>query len=60
MRIDTLDELKKQLINILKDYLLKESDLKRILEYVDTSIFDDNCFCLWKGYVTNNTRLIII
>lgn len=60
MGIDTLDELKKkQLSNVPKDYLLKESDLKRILKYVDTSIFDDNFCCLWKGYVTNNKGLYV-
>ena len=51
--------LLKQLINkqikaIPSNKKLSYSDLKRIVKYIDTSIFDDDSCCLWKGYVTNS------
>lgn len=50
-----LDELvTRQLKDIPNDMKFNYSDLKRICKYIETSIFDENKCCLWKGYVTNN------
>lgn len=57
---DTIEELlKRQLSNVPEEYKLKKSDLKRILKYIDTSLFDKDTCCLWKGYITNNKGLYI-
>ena len=57
---NTVEELmKKQLDNVPEEYKLSESDLKRILKYINTSLFDENECCLWKGYITNNKGLYI-
>ena len=46
--------INKQIKTISSNKKLSYSDLKRIVKYIDTSIFnDDNC-CMWKGYVTNS------
>ena len=44
-----------QLKNIQNNYYrLDYDDLKRVLKYINGSIFDiDNC-CLWNGFITNN------
>ena len=33
---------------------LEFDDIKRIVNNIDTSIFDENECCIWKGYITNN------
>ena len=51
---DNIELIKnKQLNNIPENKKLKDNDIKRILKYVDNSLFGDEC-CLWKGYITNN------
>ncbi len=45
-----------QLKTINIDFKLQYSDMKRICKYIDTSIFDENVCCLWKGYVTNENN----
>lgn len=49
--------LKRQLKNIPMEKKLQYQDLKRICKYIDTSIFDENTCCFWKGYVTNSNKL---
>ena len=45
--------IKKQLPETPSKWKLNINDMKRICKYIDTSIFDtDNC-CIWKGYITN-------
>lgn len=52
-----LEELtSKQLKNISIERKLHYKDLRRIIKYIDTSIFDENICCLWNGYVTNETN----
>lgn len=47
-------ELKsKQLPNIPSSKKLRPNDIHRIVQHTDTSIFDENKCCLWKGYITN-------
>jgi hypothetical protein len=55
-----LNEMKqKQLESCDKEKKLSESDMKRIIKYIDNSIFDkDNC-SLWSGYVTINKNKYI-
>jgi hypothetical protein len=45
--------INKQIKTISSNKKLSYSDLKRIVKYIDTSIFNDRC-CIWKGYVTNS------
>ena len=33
---------------------LTYSDFKRIIKYIDVSLFDENKCCLWNGYITNS------
>lgn len=35
---------------------LQFTDIKRIVKYLDNSIYDKNNCTLWKGYVTNNNN----
>jgi hypothetical protein len=50
-----LDKLKsEQRDNIPTDKKLKEKDLKRIIKYTGTNIFNTNNCILWKGFVTTN------
>jgi hypothetical protein len=35
---------------------LAHRDLRRITEYINTSIFDEHECCIWSGYVTNATN----
>lgn len=42
-----------QIDNVIPEWKLNISDMKRICKYINTSIFDDNTCCLWKGYITN-------
>jgi hypothetical protein len=54
---DILKELQdKQIDDVDHDNKLQYSDLKRMCKYVNTSIFDENQCCLWKGYVTNSNN----
>ena len=53
-----LDELiNKQLKNISVERKLHNRDLRRIIKYIDSSIFDEENCCMWNGYVTNETNL---
>jgi hypothetical protein len=57
---DTIKELmEKQLDNVPEDYKLSESDLKRILKYIVSSLFDKDKCCLWNGYITTNKGLYV-
>lgn len=52
-----LDELiTKQLKNISMERKLHNKDLRRIVKYIHSSIFDENKCCMWNGYVTNETN----
>lgn len=52
-----LDELiTKQLKNVNQERKLYNKDLRRIVKYIDSSIFDDNKCCKWNGYVTNEAN----
>jgi len=50
--------LKELINNQLKSTPLNKkltySDFKRIIKYIDVSLFDDNKCCLWNGYITNS------
>ena len=35
---------------------LEFDDIKRIVNNIDSSIFDDNECCIWKGYITNSNE----
>ena len=55
-----LDEiLERQLKNISEDMKLSNSDIKRILKYTTTSIFDKNECCIWQGSIIKNNGLYI-
>lgn len=45
--------ISKQLKYVPSEKKLQYTDLKRICKYINSSIFDENNCCLWKGYVTN-------
>jgi len=45
--------LKKQLKKVPSDKKLCYRDMKRICQYIKTSIFDENVCSIWSGYVTN-------
>ena len=50
-----LDEMiEKQIKDCPLNKLLSKSDMKRIIKYIDKSIFNENECCIWKGYITNN------
>jgi hypothetical protein len=52
-----LDELiTKQLKNIPIERKLHNKDLRRIVKYINSSIFDEEKCCMWNGYVTNETN----
>jgi hypothetical protein len=52
---DLLQEmLDKQLKSTPYNKKLSFGDLKRMVKYIDKSIFDKGKCCLWKGYVTNS------
>ena len=52
-----LDELTtKQLKNVSIDRKLHNKDLRRIIKYINSSIFDEEKCCMWNGYVTNETN----
>ena len=53
------DLIEKQIKDVPDNMKLSESDMKRIIKYTNTSIFDKNECCLWKGYVTDNKGLYI-
>jgi len=46
--------INKQIKTISSNKKLSYSDLKRIGKYIDTSIFNNDGCCMWKGYVTNS------
>jgi hypothetical protein len=52
-----LDELiTKQLKNAPIERKLHNKDLRRIVKYINSSIFDEEKCCMWNGYVTNETN----
>lgn len=52
-----LDELiSKQLKNVNLERKLYNKDLRRIVKYINMSIFDENKCCMWNGYVTNEAN----
>jgi hypothetical protein len=52
-----LDELTaKQLKNVPIDRKLHNKDLRRIIKYINSSIFDEDKCCMWNGYVTNESN----
>jgi hypothetical protein len=47
-------ELKlKQLPNVPVSKKLRSSDIQRIVQHTNTSIFDEDQCCIWTGYITN-------
>lgn len=55
-KMDIYNEmLNNQISNIPRKWKLTESDINRICQYIDDSIFSDdiNKCCIWKGYITN-------
>ena len=50
--------IKQQRKNIPEQYKLYYKDMKRIIKYIDSSIFDNNC-CIWKGYITYNKNVYV-
>ena len=46
--------IEKQLDDVDEDLRLKPSDISRICKYIDSSIFDPNQCCIWKGYIANS------
>lgn len=51
---EIFNELNSRQINdVPYEWKLTLSDIKRICKYIDTSIFDNERCCIWKGYVTN-------
>jgi hypothetical protein len=48
--------LNKQIDDVDIDKKMQYSDLKRMCKYIDTSIFDEDQCCIWKGYVTNSNN----
>lgn len=54
MNNEILDQMiKRQRKNIPEEYKLYCKDMKRIIKYIDSSIFNDNC-SIWNGYITYN------
>jgi hypothetical protein len=52
-----LDELIiKQLKNVPIERKLHNKDLRRIVKYINSPIFDEEKCCMWNGYVTNETN----
>lgn len=45
-----------QRLRIDTDKKLKKSDIKRISNYLDGSVFDEHNCTLWQGYVTNKNN----
>jgi len=49
-----LDELvSRQIKNVMPELKLSYNDMIRVASNIDTSVFDENDCCFWKGYVTN-------
>jgi len=52
-----LKELKNnQLENVPDDWKMEIGDMKRICQYINSSIFDDHKCTLWHGYITNENN----
>ena len=52
--LEKIEKMKnKQLPNISASKKLRPSDIHRIVQHTETSIFDEDKCCKWKGYVTN-------
>ena len=55
-----LEELiKKQLTNIDYDKKFTLLDIKRVVNNIPSSIFNDNC-CIWSGYIINSKKTAYI
>jgi hypothetical protein len=53
-QIEREKELKaKQIQNVHPSKKLRSSDIHRIVQHTNTSIFDEDKCCLWTGYITN-------
>ncbi len=53
-QIEREKELKaKQIPNVHPSKKLRSSDIHRIVQHTDISIFDEEKCCLWTGYITN-------
>lgn len=48
--------LEKQIPDVVDEFKLKYSDLKRICQYINFSVFDGDECVLWDGYVTNSNN----
>jgi hypothetical protein len=50
--------INKQIADVPRKWKLSESDMSRICQRIDDSIFseDPNKCCIWKGYITNATN----
>jgi hypothetical protein len=49
--------LNKQRLNINSDMKLDFKDIQRILNNINTDIFDNKICCLWNGYITKSYNL---
>lgn len=47
---------KRQLADVPAHQKLNINDMKRICKYIETSIFDDDKCCVWRGYITNQNN----
>jgi len=50
--------IKHQRKHIPENYRLYWKDMKRILKYIDSSIFNKDC-TIWKGYITYNKNVYV-
>ena len=49
--------LNKQILNIKPDMKLDFKDIQRILNNINTDIFDKKLCCIWNGYITKSYNL---
>jgi hypothetical protein len=52
-----IEMLRRQLPNLNSNEKLQYDDLMRICDFTTSSIFSQVGCCLWKGYITPDTRL---
>lgn len=48
--------LTNQIPDVPSQWKLGINDIKRICDYIDTSIFDPEQCCIWTGYITNENN----
>jgi len=53
-----IEMINNQRKDIKEDQKLYWKDMKRIIKYIDSSIFNQNC-CIWKGYITYNKNYYV-